>query len=135
MRRWFFVLLILLLPLRGWIGDAMAVQMALPSQQVPAAVAMQHTAGDAQAAHTHLSFIASAVADDCGGHMGAQDTGDEMDAAHCGACAMCQTCHTVALLQPADLLATTQVSPMSPRVALQLFASAERALLLKPPIY
>jgi len=39
------------------------------------------------------------------------------------------------VLQPSDLLVTTQVSPTSPRSGLQFFASAERALLLKPPIH
>jgi hypothetical protein len=139
MRRWFFVLLILLLPLRGWVGDAMAVQMALPGQQVPANVAMQHADSDLHAAHSHShshsSTIATAATDDCGGHTMAQVHGDEMDSAHCGSCTMCQTCHSVAVLQPSDLLVTTQVSPTSPRAGLQVFASAERALLLKPPIH
>ena len=135
MRRWFFVLLILLLPLRGWVGDAMAMQMALPGQHAPASGPMQHADGHSEPAHAHLSPVALAAADDCGEHTTAQDPGDESDSAHCEACAMCQTCHTVAVLQPAVLLATGQVSPTPPAGNMHGFVSADRALLLKPPIY
>lgn len=135
MRRWFFVLLILLLPLRGWVGDAMAIQMALPGQHLPAAGAMPHADGDSGPAHTLARSVAQAAADDCGGHADAQQTGDAMDATHCEACAMCQSCHTVAVLQPQALLAAAQVSPLSPAPIMQAFASADRALFLKPPIH
>ena len=135
MRRLLFVLLILLLPLRGWVGDAMATQMALSGQHAPASGAMQHADSDSEPAHSLVTIIASAAAEDCAGHTGAQDTGDESDAAHCEACAMCQTCHTVAVLQPPALLAATQSSPTSPPAIMQVFTSADRALFLKPPIH
>ena len=136
MRRWFFVLLILLLPLRGWVGDAMAMQMAVPGQHAPAIGAMQHVNGNSDSAHAPLSALALARADDCGGHSLAQGASDDaMDAAHCEACAMCQTCHTLAVLQSPNLLAVTQSSPTSPAAAMHVFASADRALLLKPPIH
>jgi len=135
MHRWFFVLLILLLPLRGLIGDAMATQMAMPGHHAPAAGAMPHADGDSGSAHAHVSPIASAAAADCGDHTGTTDSGGAMDAEHCEACAMCQTCHTVAVLQPAGLPTVAQISPRSPPAAMHVFASAERTLLLKPPIY
>lgn len=135
MRRLFFVLMILLLPLRGWVGDAMAMQMTLPGQHAPVSGAMQHADGDSDPAQTRVNSVALAAADDCGGHTGAQDTGDAMDTKHCEACSMCQTCNTVAVLQPADLSADAQVSPASPTAAMHVFASADRALFLKPPIY
>ncbi len=134
MRRWFFVFLILLLPLRGWVGDAMATQMAVPGQHGPAAGAMHPVDGTSNPLHAPMGSDALVAADDCGGHAGAQDTGDAVDTAHCEACAMCQTCHTVAVLLLPELVAAVQVSPTSPPVARQLFASADRALLLKPPI-
>ena len=133
MRRWFFVLLILLLPLRGWVGNAMAMQMALPGQYVPVSGAMQHT--DSGSEHSHLRAIALAAADDCGGHANIQGPGDDMDAAHCEACAMCQSCHTVAVLLLPELVAAHQVSPTSPPATMHVFASADRALLLKPPSF
>lgn len=135
MRRWFFVLLIMLLPLRGWVGDAMAMQMALPGQHAPASGVMQHADSGSEPAHSHMITIALAASDDCGSHTGAQDTGDAMETAHCEACAMCQTCHTVAVLLLPELVAATQVSPVTLPTAMPVFASADRALLLKPPIY
>jgi hypothetical protein len=117
MRRWFFVLLILLLPLRGLIGDAMATQMAMPGHHAPAISPMLHEDGASGSAHAHASSV-----------------GEAMDAAHCETCAMCQTCHTVAVLQPAGLPTVPQISPRSPSAAMHRFASAERALFLKPPI-
>jgi len=134
MRRWFFVLLILLLPLRGWVGDAMAMQMALQGSHAQASGTMQHADGDSQPVQSHLSMTAL-TADDCGGHAGAQDTNDAVETTHCEACAMCQTCHTVAVLLLPDSLAAAQVSPLSTSATIQVFVSADRALLLKPPIY
>ena len=109
MRRWLFVLLIMLLPLRGWVGDAMAIQMALPGQHAPASGEMQYADSESEPAHSHVSTIALAAANECAGDTGAQDSGDEADAAHCEACAMCQTCHTVAVLLLPELLTAAQV--------------------------
>ncbi len=137
MRRWLFVLLILLLPLRGWVGDAMAMPMpmALPGQyHALASGATLHADGDSGLTPIYGNPDASSAADDCGAHSAAQDTGDESDAVHPEACAMCQTCHTVAVLQPADFSAVVQVNSMSPAAAMQFVVSAELALPLKPPI-
>ena len=131
MRRWLFVLLIMLLPLRGWVGDAMAIQMALPGQHAPASGEMQYA--DSESTHAHVSTIASAAASECAGDTGAQDSGDEADAAHCEACAMCQTCHTVAVLQSPDVLADNRASPTLPPAIMQVLTSADRALSIKPP--
>lgn len=117
MRRWFFLLLIVLLPLRGWIGDAMAMQMALPDP------------------HAHVSAPALAGAGDCNGHAGAQDAGDPIDGAHCDTCTLCQSCHTVAVLPAPEWLAATQAGPVAPAATMHVFASADRALFLKPPIF
>ena len=133
MRRWLFVFLIMLLPLRGWVGDAMAIQMALPGQHAPAPDATQVADHDSRQAD--ISLDASAAAGDCGGHTGVPDAGDASESVHCEACAMCQTCHTVAVLQWPDLLAVAPASPVSPSAPMQVFASADRTLLLKPPIY
>lgn len=111
----------------------MATQMALPpAQHALASGAMQHADSDSKRAH--VGAIASAAADDCGGHTARQDTGDESDAAHRAACAMCQTCHIVAVLQPAVVLAVAQFTPTSPPAIMHVFTSADRVLFLKPPI-
>ncbi len=43
MRRWFVVLLIVLLPWRAWAGDAMVLSMAAASEQVQAVTGMAPT--------------------------------------------------------------------------------------------
>ena len=138
MRRWFFVLMVLLLPLRAWVGDAMAMQMALPGQHAPAAGAMQHLGVDSALAHApyaQVDSVALTAAADCGGRSDAQQSsGEELEAAHCEACAKCQTCHTIAVLLP-EMLAAHLLSPSSPPASMQTFASADRALLFEPPIY
>jgi len=48
---------------------------------------------------------------------------------------MCQSCHALAVLLLPELMAAAQVSPTSPPATMHVFASADRALLLKPPIY
>jgi hypothetical protein len=135
MRRFLYVLLILLLPLRGWTGDAMAMQMAMPGQHAPAAGVAQHADAHAPSAHAHSQPVAKLAAADCAEHVGQSDDGDAPDASHCEACAMCQTCHTVAVLLPLDLLAASPPGPVSPAATPPVYASADRALLLKPPIY
>lgn len=136
MRRALFSLLIALLLLRGWTGDAMATQMAL-ADAVPAAGAAHG------AAHAHLddhapaqrhgaAWIASALSShgDCTDHVGPADLAQEAD---CPTCTLCQACHTVAItLPPLDLAAMTP--PVSrPAAGTPRFASADRALALKPP--
>ena len=133
MRLFLIALMIALLPLRGWVGDAMAMQMALTGHHAPASETSQHADGDSEGTNSYVSTIASAAAGDCAGHTGTQSIGDEPDAAHCEACTMCQTCHTVAVLQPPSLLAAIQANPTSPPATMHAFASADRALFLKPP--
>jgi hypothetical protein len=113
-------------------GTFFEAPLSLPD--APAISPMLHEDGASGSAHAHASSVASAAAADCGGNTGALDTGEAMDAAHCETCAMCQTCHTVAVLQPAGLPTVPQISPRSPSAAMHRFASAERALFLKPPI-
>ncbi|HRA63462.1 MAG TPA: hypothetical protein PLY50_12610 [Burkholderiaceae bacterium] len=138
MRRCLYVLLILLLPLRAWVGDAMATQMSLPA---PAHHAMAHAAvadhghgGAATDAHAHPAPEAiHTAADDCAGHMAPNDADSSDDAAHCGVCAMCQTCHTVAVLEVVQFPYAGQSRPALPLFAATGFTSADRAPALKPP--
>ena len=83
------ILMILLLPLRGWVGDAMAGQML--QEQAAAAVEQQA----APAAHGH----------DCDQH--GSPGADEQDSASqaqpgtdCPTCAACQVCSSVAFWPP-----------------------------------
>lgn len=87
MRRWLLLFLVLLVPLRGGMGLAMAGE--LPRQH--AAVAVEASATPA-ASH------------DCDGHHGAGSQAEEQAAASepdgCATCASCQACSSVVLLTP-----------------------------------
>lgn len=132
MRRMFLViLLIALTPLRSWAGDAMAVRMAGSG---PVELAMQ-------AAPEH---------DDCPGHHdtaasasaqtlpdpGATAKADDLDTAqdHCGTCASCQACCTVALVAVPPVALASVPHYSLPPAGVTAFTSAEVALGQKPPI-
>lgn len=150
MRTLLLALMIALLPIRGWLGDAMAVEMvkhALPA----AASAAASMATAATEAHCHEAMEAGGdsgmgmgmgmgmqmsagtdVSDDSVTHA----THDNAGADHqgCGTCTACQVCHTVAL-GGMPLVDTVHSAPQAPPAAhASRFASAEPAQGLKPPI-
>jgi hypothetical protein len=144
MRALFFALMIALLPLRGWMGDAMATEMAV--MQIGHAQAAQHVqanhTGSSVAAEStplaHHAMPAVQVGHDCGESAvndasddGAGATGGDV---HGVSCHTCGACHTLALSgtfevsSPASSAVSLSSSPTAP------FASAEAALGQKPPI-
>jgi len=146
-RTLFLAFMIILLPLRGWIGDAMATQMATHATMqtpLPAVIQQQH-APESIAARAHRSgadahfdapFISetTSIKIDCADHM-KSDGSKPVATSPCGSCAMCQACNTVAMgiTQPGFTIAS--LSPEVPAAVTALrFASADRALGLKPPI-
>ena len=108
-------LMLVLLPLRGWAGDVMAVNMALT------AVAQAKISSTAQ----------SAMSADCG--MRAQSTGD--DAAHCSNCDTCELCLAVLNLTIATWADQQQARQVEPLTLDAGFSNAASALNLKPPIF
>ena len=113
MRHWFLVLMIALLPLRGWVGDAMAVEML--TQPAHAAMATDgHGADHGQCA--------------CDEHAAsAEDGGDHQHSA-------CDVCNVPAL---AMALPALQAAPEVHRAlarAAERFASSEAQRGIKPPI-
>ena len=141
MRHLLLILMIALLPLRGWAGDAMATEMA--AGQV-AQVQQMHVATKSIAAKDHAASVKAyfdhetAVPDavrtvaDCAGH-GAEDT-DHGGGSHCDTCSACQACHTVALAHAAPNVSSTFQAFSLPHSAADQFASADAALRQKPPI-
>lgn len=125
MRHLLFALLIALLPLRGWVGDAMATQMATGQVQ------HQH-AKAAEPAHAGHHAQASTALHDCANP--ADDGSTDVAGGHCESCAACQACHTVglSLAVPGAMPALGAPGLASP--AADLFASADAALRKKPPI-
>jgi hypothetical protein len=121
--RWLVILMVTLLPLRVWAGDAMAVQMAA-AQWSPAAM-------EAGMAHLPDCPGRMAAADAAGTAPDAQGNGAEPA---CASCTLCQVCSTVALellAPPASLLPPWQGVGAWPEPG---FSSAPAALRFKPPI-
>lgn len=140
MRHLLFAVLIALLLLRGWMGDAMAIQMAAGQlqHQQPTQTDFQAGHGHEAADETHAGHHEDTVAQaqqalhDCAGQ--AADVGNHSADGHCETCAACQACHTVALSPAATGLLPYFSAPTLPRAAADPFASADAALRQKPPI-
>ncbi|MEO8121069.1 MAG: hypothetical protein ABI606_17325 [Rhodoferax sp.] len=139
MRLLLLALMIALLPMRGWAGDVMTMEMASGQP-----IAMQNIASTAYStgARGIFSINSGNSPADCPEHAGAAmamnaDTPTPHDPAaqdNCGSCSICQICHTVALTS--DVVPDVNVIPLpllQPEDGLQ-FASAVAALRLKPPI-
>ena len=139
MRHLLLILMIALLPLRGWAGDAMATGMAagqvaqlLQRQIATESIAAKAHAVSVTANFDHETTVPDAVPTmaDCAGH-----GGEDVDASHCDTCSACQACHTVALSHSAAIALSTVFQAFSlPHSAADQFASADAALRQKPPI-
>lgn len=138
MRAVLFALMIALLPLRGWMGDAMATEMALAQLQSTAKIMASHAHGtSAGADFYHAAGAPEAVQEGPVAHDCAEPASDDAfhaGIAYCGSCAACQACHTLALLPMAADLNNLVSERTLPRAASTPFASAEAALDQKPPI-
>ena len=124
MRRLFIALMIVLLPVRGWLGDAMAMEMT------------QHALHAGTAATAMAAHDAHGAVPDCHGAAAESPAEAPAAASHdgCGTCTACQVCHTVAL---ADVF-PSQPARGAPHVLVPApatgFISAEPAPGFKPPI-
>ncbi|MES2953846.1 MAG: hypothetical protein V4711_00255 [Pseudomonadota bacterium] len=128
MRHLIFALMIALLPLRGWIGDAMATDMAVARLQTPAS---SQTLPD-HASHADAALAFLPAMHDCAESSPGQSSPAE--AAHCDSCSACQACHTVALSPAATRLPAVLNAGAVPHAAAAHFSSADAATGLKPPI-
>lgn len=130
MRRWLLLLVVLLLPLRGWMGDAMAGEFSAHAAVgvQSHAHAVEHGAPALQAHdcadHAHAAPVQARPAADAAAP---QADGD------CPTCASCQACSSVALFPASAGPAATVFSQRRPQTAPAAFASAEPAHFFKPP--
>lgn len=133
MRYLTLVLMIVLLPLRGWAGDAMATQMASAAVATELVAVHAHKMGTSATIKPQSQFTS-----DCheavstqpdAGKTASHETGND----HCGACLACQACHTLALLPALLEVLTALISPKL-HPARTEFTSAAEALGQKPPI-
>jgi hypothetical protein len=147
MRFFVLALLMVLLPLRGWTGDAMATDMAVSAaaQQMhqttnAAAKADSHQGHQSREGHSNhadhetLTEVTASTAGclihaDCDQtHHAGHSAGD------CESCSACQACHNVPLLVDSDELKQRLNSLWTPTEAVDPFASADAAHDQKPPI-
>ena len=123
MRHLVFALILALLPLRGWVADAMGMEMSVQKLQLAQAAA------DAPA----VSMPA-----DCPMHQEAGAQGGDASTSSQGA--PCQSCDSCELCLPLTLAGSTAAPapPSWPQAAPAgggtRFASAERAARFRPPI-
>lgn len=149
MRHWLLALMIVLLPLRGWMGDAMATDMATSGAVTTKIIAhsVYKTSASSQSGYETESLTTSMdVAQthpDCGGHApenaaAADGTykAHDMQDEHCQPCQSCQVCHTVAaaLSPPAARSIAILSFKSQPDTAAPAFVNADVALSKKPPI-
>lgn len=151
MRCLLFVLMLALLPLRGWLGDSMATQMAVAELQAVAAPdrtphtashAMNNIAVPASKPRATVGFDAEndlkallAADSHCAGHADSANQPDDADDANsCQPCSTCGACHGASItafgarpLPPLPMVALAS----SPSAA---FWSADALLSQKPPI-
>ncbi len=133
MRRLFFILMIALLPLRGWAGEAMATQMAIHAAQNNAKNLIVNNS-----INTLSTAISSFKTPDCEIHASAPAekanaaTDVTEDSSH--TCTHCQACHAVGITNLALNRASYSAVNALPEVQIKRFASADLALRQKPPI-
>jgi hypothetical protein len=134
MRRFIFILMIALLPLRGWMGEAMATQMA--TTNLIASQAINTPAGAAFDTKTGTSpLLSSMSAMPAGCEMHANAALDSADAsAPTKTCTDCQSCHAAGLLCTVHIISGITTHNPAPAAHVSLFVSANLALGQKPPI-
>jgi hypothetical protein len=120
MRRFIFILMIALLPLRGWMGEAMATEMATMNL-----IATQATNTPATADLTDSNSMV-----DCDMHK--TKTADNKPAK--ALCTHCQACHATGLASTVQIPSFDQVQYAQPLAKASKFVSANLALTQKPPI-
>ncbi len=123
MRRFLLALMIALLPLRGWVGDVMAMeQVSSTHAGAQATGSATHDGHDVQPCHGHADVpLATSIQHD-------DNYGD------CAGCVACQICHSVALTGLVPLASTAAQTSAPPQARTLAHASAERVRGFKPPI-
>ena len=121
--------MLVLLPLRGWVGEAMAMDMMAAHVG-----AIEKVATHAHGISAESTFDAEMQADCHGATDSEPSDATDATATHCGTCPLCQMCHTVAAPAPFSTLPTPGLPHAQPTTGSARFASAPAAFALKPPI-
>lgn len=143
MHRALFVLLLGLLMLRGWAGDALATSMATGQtghveSLIQSLGINDHSAvgsSSTQSKVQQLRLLPGGYAENSHIDCAAISSGHgENGSRQCDSCGACQACHTLALSLLETHRGTLSVSPSPPRSSAVHFVSAAAALGQKPPI-
>lgn len=125
MRRFIFILMIALLPLRGWMGEAMATTMAVT--EITINFIAPQSINTPPTAELPLKNDMS----DCEMHK----TGTQDDTNEKSSCSACQACHSVGTLTSSVHVNSIDKTPYAlPLTLASQFISANLALFQKPPI-
>ena len=116
MRRFIFILMIALMPLRGWMGEAMATEMA----------AINFIATQAINTTDNADFPDENSKSDCEMH--------KNKATVKASCTHCQACHATALVSTVQITSFDKVHYAQPLAQATQYASASIAHSQKPPI-
>ena len=123
MRYLFFILMIALLPLRGWAGHVMAVEMA----------AQQITASQQATTEQAKNDAALAMPADCPMLGQVADDDSSKSNTQCS-CETCELCVALASARQAGFFEATFTPCTTPHAVIAGFSSADRSTGLKPPI-
>ncbi len=121
MHRFLFILMIVLLPLRGWMGEAMATEMA----------AMNIVASKAEKMPTNVVMPIAKSMTDC--DMLKVKTVESRPAKP--VCNYCQACHATCIASTVETNSFDKIHYAHPLVQAHSYTSANIALGQKPPIF
>ena len=133
MRCLLVALMIVLLPVRGWVGNAMALDMAAQQVLMAQAVAPSPLAFNAESPMPADCPMHAQATADAAGEAGeaSQTTGA---GAHCNGCNTCQLCLALASFTWIDPPTGVFTASAAPLLSGLRFSSAESVSNLKPPI-
>ncbi len=140
MRRFLLTLMILMLPLRGWMGDAMAVQEAgfggNQHNHATFSVAKKshHTSGEAHFHAENFGMMDAHANMDHGAHGASQNHANGEDGEDHAACHLCDVCHSSVVSVTGLHLTLRNVSQDTPVGQAPSDTSAAPTLRQKPPI-
>ena len=120
MRRFIFFLMILLLPLRGWMGEAMATEMA----------AMNIIAFKAGKTTASVSIPVAKGMADCDMLKGKSVESRTAKST----CNYCQACHATGIASTVEINSFDKILYAQPLLKVHSYTSASLALGQKPPI-
>ena len=120
MHRFIFIIMILLLPLRGWMGEAMATEMA--AMNIVAIEAMNTPAG--------IDLPIEKGMSDCDMHKVAKAESSTTKPT----CNYCQACHASGIASTVEINSFDKILYAQPLLQVHAYTSASLALGQKPPI-